>query len=96
MKKQPKDVKGIPEVISGRTSLVMQLKKFCGKSCRVYATHVLEEAENEAPRLEDLHVLQEFRDVFLMKFQGFLQRGTLISKLNLCQEQHQCPRHPTG
>ena len=71
-------MKGILEVIGGRKSLVMQLKKFCGKSCRVYATHVLEATENEAPRLEDLHVLQEFKDVFLKKFQGFLQRGTLI------------------
>ena len=32
----------------------MQLKKFCGKSCRVYATHVLEEAENEASRLIEI------------------------------------------
>ena len=81
-------MKGIPEVISGRNSLVMQLKEFHGKSCKVYATHVLEAAENEAPRLEDLYVLQEFRDVFLMKFQGFLQRGTLIPRLNLCQVKH--------
>ena len=49
----------------------MQLKKLCGKSSRVYATHVLEAIENEAPRMEDLHVLQEFRDVFLMKFPRF-------------------------
>ena len=36
------------------------------------------------------------RMYFLMIFQGFLQIGTLISQLNLCQEQHKCPRHRTG
>ena len=30
----------------------------------MYATHVLEEAKNETPRLEDFHVLQEFMDLF--------------------------------
>ena len=34
------------------------------------------------------------RMFFLMKFQGFLQRGTFISQLNLFQEQHQCQRAP--
>ena len=42
----------------------MQLKKLCRKGCRVYATHILEAKEDETPRLEDFHVLQEFRDVF--------------------------------
>ena len=40
-----------------------QLKKCCRKGCRVYATHILEAIENETPRLEDFHVLQEFKDV---------------------------------
>ena len=43
-------VKGILKVISSRHISTMQLKKFCGKSCRVYATHVLEVAKNEDPR----------------------------------------------
>ena len=50
-------VKGFPKVISGRKSSSMQLKKFYGKGCRVYATHVLEETEYDTPRLEDFHVL---------------------------------------
>ena len=41
----------------------MQLK-FCGKGGRLYAVHVWEAAVNKTPRLEDFHVLQEFRDVF--------------------------------
>ena len=36
----------------------------------MYAAHVLEEADNETPRLEEFHVLQEFRDVFLDKVPG--------------------------
>ena len=60
----PRVVRGIPNVISVRQISAMQLKKFCRKGCRVYATPVMEEAENETPRLEDFHVLQEFRDVF--------------------------------
>ena len=43
----------------------MSLKKFCRKGCRVYATHVVEETENETIRLEYYSVLQEFMDVFL-------------------------------
>ena len=41
----------------------MQLKKFCRKGCQLYAAHILEATQNETPRLEDFHVLQEFRDV---------------------------------
>ena len=42
----------------------MQLKKICRKGCRLYAAHVLEAWENETLRLEEFHVLQEFRDFF--------------------------------
>ena len=42
----------------------MQLNKFCRKGFQLYAAHVLEATENDTPRLEDFHVLQEFRDVF--------------------------------
>ena len=57
-------MKGIPKVISVRQISSMQLKKFCRKGCRVYASHVMKEAKNETHRLEDFHVLQEFNDVF--------------------------------
>ena len=30
----------------------------------MYAAHIWEEIEDGTPRLEDFHVLQEFRDVF--------------------------------
>ena len=90
-------VKGIPKVILVRQILVMQLKKCCRKVCQLYVAHILEAIENETPRLEDFHVLQEFRDVFfLIKFQGFLQRETFILQLNLCQDSHQFQRHPIG
>ena len=59
-----KVVRGIPKVISVRHISAMHLKRWCRKGCRVYAAHVLEASENETPRLEDFHVLQEFRDVF--------------------------------
>ena len=42
----------------------MQLKKFCRKSCELYAAHILEASKDENPRLEDYQVLQEFKDVF--------------------------------
>ena len=57
-------MKGFPEVISSRKISAKQLKKFCWKNCRVYVAHVLEATENDTPRLEGFHVLQEFRDVF--------------------------------
>ena len=60
----PVVVRGIPKVISVRNISAMQLKKFCRKGCQLYATHIEEATKNETPRLEDFHVLQEFRDVF--------------------------------
>ena len=57
-------VRGIPKVISVRNISAMQLKKFCRKGCRVYASHVVEATENETIWLEDYPILQEFRDVF--------------------------------
>ena len=48
----------------------MQLKKFCRKGFQLYAAHILEETENETPRLEDFHVLQEFKDVFPNEIRG--------------------------
>ena len=71
-------VKGIPKVISGRKPSAMQLKKFYGKGCKVCAAHVLEATENDTPRLEGFHMLQELKNVSLMKFQGFLQRRVSI------------------
>ena len=60
----PRVVRGIPKVIYVRNISAVQLSKLCTKDCRLYAAHVLEAANNETPRLEDFHVLQEFRDVF--------------------------------
>ena len=51
-------VKGFPEVIYGRKSSEMQLKKFYGKGCRVYAALVLEVVEYDTPRLEGFHMIQ--------------------------------------
>ena len=42
----------------------MQLKKFCRKGFQLYAARIVEATENKTPRLEDFHVLQEFRDIF--------------------------------
>ena len=74
-------------MISGRKSSTIQLKKFCGKCCRVYAAHVLEAVENDAPRLEGFMCCKNSRMFSLMRFQGLLQRGTSTSQLNLCLEQ---------
>ena len=62
----------------------------------MHADHALEAAKNETIRLEDYHVLQEFKDVFLDEIPGFLQREKLILQLTLFLENHQCPRHPIG
>ena len=72
-----KVVKGIPKVISVRQISAMQLKKFCRKGRRVYASHVLEATKNETPRLEDFHVLREFRDVFPDEIPGLPPNFTI-------------------
>ena len=52
----------------------MQLKKFCRKGCQFHPAHILETIENETPRLEDFHVLQEFRDLFPDEILGLLPK----------------------
>ena len=61
-------VRGIPKVISVRQISEMQLKNFCRKGFQLYAAHVMEETENETPRMEDFHVLKKSRMFFLMRF----------------------------
>ena len=61
----------------------MQLKKFCTKGCRLYATHVLEEMENESPRLEDFHVMQEFMDVFPDEIPGIPPKRDIAFTIDL-------------
>ena len=70
-------------MISIRQILTMLLKKLYRKGCRVYAAHVLEEVENETPRLEDFHVLQEFRDVFPDEIQGLPPNRDIDFTINL-------------
>ena len=53
----PNVVRGIPKVISVRWISVMQIKKFCRKGCKLYASHVLEALEHETYGVEDFHVL---------------------------------------
>ena len=63
-------VRGIPKVISIRNISAMQLKNFYRKGFQLYAAHIVEEIGNETPRLEEFHVLQEFRDIFLGEIPG--------------------------
>ena len=56
-------VNGFQKLISGRKSSAMQVKKFYGKGCRVYAAHVLGEVEYDTPMLEGFHMPQEFGNV---------------------------------
>ena len=88
----PRVVRGIPKVISVRHISAMRLKQLCRKGCRLYVAHILEAVENETPRLEDFHVLKEFRDVFPKEIPGihpkrdvdftteFVPEATLVSK----------------
>ena len=87
-------VRGIPKVISVRHISAMQLKKFCRKGCQLYASHILEPAGDENPRLEDHQVLQEFKDVFPNKIQGLPPKRDIYFTIELVP-QNQCPRHPT-
>ena len=66
----PVVVKGIPKVISVRHISAMQLKKLCRKVFQLYASHIVEESQDETPRLDDYQVLQEFKDVFPDEIRG--------------------------
>ena len=62
----------------------------------MYAVHILEPIGDETPRLEDYQVLQEFKDVFLDEILGIPPKRDIDFTIELCQEWHQCPRHPIG
>ena len=49
----------------------------------MYAAHVLETTENETPRLEDFHVLQEFKGVFLDETLGLLLKRDIDFTIDL-------------
>ena len=61
----------------------MQQKKLCRKGCRLCATHVFEATKNETPRLEDFHVLQEFRDVFPDEITGLTPKTDIDFTIDL-------------
>ena len=79
----PVVVRGIPKVISMRRISAMQLKRFYRKGCQLYVAHILEETEDETPRLEDYQVLQEFKDVFLNEIPGLLPKGDIDFTIEL-------------
>ena len=87
-------VKGFPKVISRRKYSAMQLNKFYGKGCRVYETHVLEEEENEYPSLEDLHVLQEFRNVFPNDILGIPPKSDIDFRIELVPSKESMSKTP--
>ena len=87
-------VRGIPKVISIRQASTMQLKKLCGKGDRLYATHVLEVEESETPRLEDFHVLQEFKDAFLDEIPRLPPKRDIDSTIELMPGASQVYKKP--
>ena len=76
-------VKGIPKVISVRQISAMQLKKFCRKGCQLYVAHILDATENETPRLEDFHVLEEFRNLLPDEIPGIPQKRDIDFTIEL-------------
>ena len=75
-------VKGILKVILVRQVSAVQLKKFCRKGFQLYAAHILETQEMKILDWRTIRFYKNSRMCFLMSFQGFLQRGTLISPMN--------------
>ena len=73
-------------MISIRYILAMQLKNLCRKGCILYQAHVLEVAENETPRLEEFHVLQEFKDVFPNEILGIPPKRDIDFTIELVPE----------
>ena len=71
-------VKGIPKVISVRQVSTMQLKKFYRKGCQLYVAHILNQQAMKLLGWRTIRCDRNSRMCFLMRFQGFLQRGTLI------------------
>ena len=61
----------------------MQLKKFCREGCQLYAAHILEAIEYETPRLEEFHVLREFKDVFPDDIPGIPSNRDIYFKIEL-------------
>jgi hypothetical protein len=57
-------VKGVPRPISIREISSLQLKICFRKGCQLYAAHVEKPNNTKGPSLEDVSILQEFKDVF--------------------------------
>ena len=83
-------------MVSIRQISAMQLKKFYRKGFQLYASHVLEVAENETPSLEDFHVLQKFRDVFLDEIPGHPTKRDIDFTIELFPGAAPTSNTPTG
>ena len=49
----------------------------------MYVAHIVEATENETPRLEEFHVLQEFMDIFPNEIPGFPPKRDIDSTIEL-------------
>jgi hypothetical protein len=82
-----KTTQGIPKLVSVRQVSVMQLKKCIRKGCQVYTIQVTNLLEKEdKPKLEDLVVLREFRDMFVDEIPELPPRREIDFSIDLLPE----------
>ena len=79
-------VKGIPRKTVIRKISALQLKRVVRKGCKAYAVTITDEAskyEMDKLKIEDIHVLNEFIDVFLEEIPGLPPRRELDFTIEL-------------
>ena len=70
---QPVNVKGIPRKTTVRQISALQLKRVLRKGCNAYAITITDEeskTKTDKLKIEDIHVLKEYVDVFLEEILG--------------------------
>ena len=59
-------VKGILRKVTIREISALQMKRSIRKGCKIFAVYIMNDKENDIkPKLEDIPVLKEFKDIFL-------------------------------
>jgi hypothetical protein len=57
-------IQGIPEVVTIREVLALQLKKIFRKGFQLFATHMEEASKDKVPNIEYYIVLKDFEYIF--------------------------------
>ena len=64
-------MKGVPRKVTTRETFALQMKRSVRNRCKVFIVYIMNDKENNIrPKLNDIPILKEFKDIFLEEVPG--------------------------